>query len=273
MIGKPSDPQSLYDAKEDIMQFIKDYTLGSDGVVLGVSGGLDSALVLELAIEALGVDAVLCIHMPYRDLDGYWETHLEKFNKLMEHYEVSEHYVVDITRAVDHAMGELDEFYHNEKIDKGNLMARIRMAHLYFLAREPNLRVIGTSNKTEIMAGYTAKWGDNVADLEPIAHLYKTETKRLAKFMMVPDWVIKQAPTAGLWEGQTDEGEMGITYDTLDQIFSQTINRKGQWTTDWDTSSLLRQLLYETYGATAVDTAWELWYNSRHKREAIPQLV
>jgi len=261
--------------KQTIIQFIKHYTQGSNGVVLGVSGGIDSALVLGLAVEALGKDNVHVLHMPYTflSLEGRQQKSdtRRKAEELVELYGIEKFIdTLDIDEAVDSIDESLQQDWGVEldKVDTGNIMARVRMTCLYAYARPNNLRVIGTSNKTEIMAGYSAKWGDGVADLEPIAHLYKCEVNELAEHIGLPEWVITQAPSAGLWVGQTDEDEMGITYETLDTVFTSMLNPDGSW----DTSPVLRRLMYEQFGSEVVDKVFKLWSNSQHKRKPIPSL-
>ena len=176
--------------------------------MLGVSGGIDSTVVAYLAVNALGKDKLHGIIMPYvrnQNMDDG----LELSQKLGIPHEV-----IEIKDLVD-AYGKIDFF--NNKVAKGNLMARIRMCLLYGKANKDNLMVLGTSNKTEIMLGYFTKYGDGGVDILPIGGLLKNEVRSLAKELKIPTQITNKTPSAGLWEGQTDEGEMGFSYEELDK--------------------------------------------------------
>ena len=184
------------------------------GFVLGVSGGLDSAVVMRLCARAVGKENVLGLLMPAgdslkEDIDDA---------KMLCSLEGVEHEVLDISRPVDAFVKAVGG--HVERLPLGNIKARCRMVVLYYFANARNRLVAGTSNKSELMMGYFTKYGDGGADVEPLGDLYKTQVRQLAKRMGVPDRIIQKAPSAGLWKGQTDEGEMGITYERLDSILS-----------------------------------------------------
>jgi len=187
---------------------------GAKGFVLGVSGGIDSAVVMRLAARAVGKGKVLAVMMPETESES---TDLEDA-KMLCGLEKARSKVVDISgpvAAYKEAIGG--------KVDRralANIKARCRMVVLYHLAGTEGLLVLGTSNKTELLTGYFTKFGDGAADLEPIGDLYKTEVRELAKQLGIPERVCAKAPSAGLWKGQTAEGEMGITYDRLDSILS-----------------------------------------------------
>ena len=186
--------------------------VGAKGFVLGVSGGLDSAVCLRLCARAVGKDKVLALLMPEKDSP---EEDLEDSKNLCR-LEGVKFKVIDITDPIDAYKKAI-----KSKIDKkslANIKARCRMVLLYHFANNDGMLVVGTSNKSEILFGYFTKFGDGAADLEPIGDLYKTEVRELAKKMGIPGLVIKKVPSAGLWKGQTDEGEMGITYERLDAI-------------------------------------------------------
>lgn len=185
---------------------------GAKGFVLGVSGGIDSAVCLRLCTRAVGKDKVLAVLMPEKDspkqdlVDG----------KALCELEGVRHEVVDITGPVEAFM---KLFGHGtDRKSLGNIKARCRMVVLYHYANKEGRLVVGTSNKSELLMGYFTKFGDGAADLEPIGDLYKTEVRELAKALGLPSNVIEKPPSAGLWNGQTDEDEMGITYDRLDSI-------------------------------------------------------
>ncbi len=186
--------------------------VGAKGLVLGVSGGLDSAVCMRLCARAVGNDRVLALLMPEKDSP---KDDLEDSKRLCK-LEGVKFKVVDITGPIEAYKKAI-----GGKIDKkslANIKARCRMVVLYHYANSEWRLVVGTSNKSEMLFGYFTKFGDGAADLEPIGDLYKTEVRQLAKKMGIPASVVKKAPSAGLWKGQTDEGEMGITYERLDAI-------------------------------------------------------
>lgn len=185
---------------------------GAKGFVLGVSGGIDSAVTLKLCVRAVGKDKVLALLMPEKDSP---QEDLGDGKALCESEGVR-YKVVEITDPVAACVKAI-----KDKVDRGslaNIKARCRMIMLYHHANAGKLLVVGTSNKSEMLMGYFTKYGDGAADLEPIGDLYKTEIRELAKRMGIPDRIIQKAPSAGLWKGQTDEGEMGIKYERLDAI-------------------------------------------------------
>ena len=186
--------------------------VGAKGFVLGVSGGLDSAVCMRLCARAVGKSKVLALLMPEKASP---EEDLRDSKDLCRHEGVN-FKVVDISGPIDAFRAAI-----NERIDKkslANIKARCRMIVLYHYANSEGRLVVGTSNKSEMLFGYFTKFGDGAADLEPIGDLYKTEVRELARKMGIPAPTIKKAPSAGLWKGQTDEGEMGITYERLDAI-------------------------------------------------------
>lgn len=187
---------------------------GMKGFVLGVSGGIDSAVVLKLAVNAVGRDRVTAVTMPEKDSPGQ---DIEDAGELCRSEGV-EHITADITGVVD-AFGKA----LGGRVDRmalANVKARCRMVVLYHHAATRSQLVLGTSNKSELLMGYFTKYGDGGADLEPIGDLYKTEVRELAHVLRIPARIIEKAPSAGLWKGQTDEEEMGITYERLDSILS-----------------------------------------------------
>jgi len=199
---------------EKIGNFIKEKITGLDGTVLGVSGGIDSTVVAYLAVNALGKEKVYGIIMPY-----VRNQNMNDGIELSKKLGIS-HEVIEIKNLVD-SYGKID--YFSNKISKGNLMARVRMCLLYGKANKDNLMVLGTSNKTEIMLGYFTKYGDGGCDIEPIGDLYKTEIWGLARYLGVDKKLIDKKPTADLWDGQTDEGEIGATYQEIDAVLKGEI--------------------------------------------------
>lgn len=190
-----------------IVEYINEYVsqAEADGVVLGLSGGLDSAVVMMLSTMALGKFRVTPIHLPY----GKKDRRIIIYGKVIcgDCFDKDIKPVVD-SIAVERCFSELA---------RGNVMARIRMTWLYLVANDNNNLVIGTTNKSEFEVGYFTKYGDGGVDFEPIGHLYKTEVFELARYLGIPDWIIDKTPTAGLVEGQTDEGDLGMTYEVLDE--------------------------------------------------------
>lgn len=187
--------------------------IGCKGVVVGLSGGIDSATVTKLCVDALGADRVLNVFMPSRvtpaedykttsDLSSMWGT---------------EYKVVDIQPAVD-ALAAVLLSGKETPLERGNISARCRMTVLYNLAKKRDYVVMGTSNQSEIMMGYFTKFGDGACDVTPMANMYKTEVRQIARIIGVPEPIIAKPPSAGLWEGQTDESDMGIRYEDLDGI-------------------------------------------------------
>lgn len=188
------------------------------GVVVGISGGIDSATVAYLAANALGRENVLGLIMPYyenRDVDDA---------KLVCESLGIEYKVVNIRPIVDTFASSLGFQPDNRSL--GNIMARTRMVLLYAHANQLNRFVLGTSNRSEFLVGYFTKWGDGASDYAPLINLYKTEVWEIAKLLGVPEKIIEKKPTAGLWEGQTDEDELGISYKLLDEILWRLVDLK-----------------------------------------------
>lgn len=207
----------LSSVENRINQFIKDYVkkCGAEGVVLGVSGGLDSSTTAALASLSLGGHKVLGIAMPEEetyDLGAIQHTRL-----LAEKFEFNLH-VVDISSTLKACFQSLPIYDATDKIGKGNVKARIRMVYLYYHANKLNRLVCGASDKSEIMVGYFTKWGDGAADISPIMDLYKTQVRQLALHMGVPAEIVAKPSSPGLWPNQIAEKELGIKYETLDLI-------------------------------------------------------
>lgn len=179
------------------------------GLVFGLSGGIDSAVVAALAKMACG-DNVLGIIMPCHS-----SPHSAADATLVAKKVGIKLHVADLTATYDTIIKQIP---HSEGIELTNVRPRLRMAALYCAAQAMNYLVVGTGNKTEISIGYFTKWGDGACDILPIADLYKFQVYELARELDLPDEVINKAPTADLWDGQTDENEIGMTYAELDAI-------------------------------------------------------
>jgi len=207
---------------EKLTHFIKNVVkkAGARGVVVGLSGGIDSSVVATLCVKALGRDKVLGVIMPERDSDPKDIEHAKMIaEKLGIRYIISD--ITDILRAF--GAGGYIPTREFDKIADGNLKARIRMCILYYFANRRKLLVAGTSNKSELYMGYGTKYGDLSSDFLVIGNLFKTEVevRELAKYLGIPQEIINKPPSAGLWKGQRDEEELGITYEVLDRILER----------------------------------------------------
>jgi NAD+ synthase len=197
-----------------ITMFIADYcqSTGYNKLVIGLSGGIDSALSAALAVRALGSENVFGINIPYK------LSHPDSANDALlvaECLNIS-FKTIDLSPMTD---SYFDTYaVKADKLRRGNWMARIRMNVIYDYAAERNALVVGTGNRTELMVGYCTQYGDSACAFEPIGHLYKTEVWEMARVLQLPDRVINKTPTADLWEGQSDEAELGMRYADLDAI-------------------------------------------------------
>jgi NAD+ synthase len=190
---------------------------GMGGYVVGLSGGIDSALSTVLAVEAVGADKVLAVLMPYRTSS---EDSVADAQKLVDRLGI-EHRTIDISPMIDAYFRTIDK---SLILRAGNKMARERMSILFDVAQETGRLVLGTGNRTEIALGYTTWFGDSACSLNPIGQLYKTEVRLLARELGIPDSIIEKAPSADLWMGQTDEGEIGVTYDQIDALLERILD-------------------------------------------------
>jgi len=193
---------------------------GFDKVLLGLSGGIDSALVAYLAAEAIGPEHVLAILMPYRTSSpssrGDAEEVVRRLGCPSE--------LVDISAIVDAYFEDGRE--GATPLRRGNFMARVRMMVLYDHSVTWGGLVIGTGNKTEALIGYSTLWGDSASAFNPVGDLYKSQIRQLSVAMGVPEAIIDKAPSADLWPGQTDEEEVGFTYAEVDRILFRLVDRR-----------------------------------------------
>ena len=205
--------REIDEAREKIERFIREYIResGASGVLVGLSGGLDSSVTAALCVSALGEDAVTALSLPYRRSDP---ASLTDAGKIADYLRLNLE-IIDISPAVD---AVLDSCCEPDKIRIGNVAARIRMVYLYDLSAERDLMVAGTGNRTEALLGYSTLWGDMACAFTPLGGLFKTQERKLAAALGLPQWIIEKTPTADLWPGQTDEGELGLSYEEADRI-------------------------------------------------------
>lgn len=242
-------------ARRIVTTFIREsvHKAGFQRAVIGLSGGIDSALSTYLTAEALGPENVLAIRMPYRTSS---QGSLDDAQSIIDALGI-QHDTVDITPVVDPLF---ERFPDASKLRQGNIMARTRMIILYDQSAAFNALVIGTSNKTETLLGYTTVYGDNAAAIQPIADLYKAQVRQLSQAMGVPEAVINKAPSADLWTGQTDEAELGFTYDVADQLLYLMVDER--YTID--------EVAAEGFDRSFVESVWRQVRRNQYKRTMPP---
>jgi NAD+ synthase len=206
---------------EKLINFISNTTCakGFDKVVLGLSGGLDSTVVAYLSEKALGKNGLICVIMPYGRLSG---RPMNDAKKIARELKIKPK-CIDISAMVDDYFRKMPT---TDNIRRGNKMARERMSILYDLSQKYNALVIGTSNKTEILLGYGTVHGDCACAINPLGGLYKTQLRELAGYLGIPDFILAKPPSAGLWQGQSDEAEIGYAYSDIDRLLYFMVDRK-----------------------------------------------
>lgn len=200
----------------DIQQWIKDYYISAkvDGIIVGVSGGIDSAVTSALCANAVGKDKIIglglpCLSIPQDLTDAKMITDTLEINFIS----------FDLSSVFNEYLKITSSQISSTSMAQVNLKARLRMISYYFIGQSMGKYLVGgTGNRTELAIGYFTKYGDGGVDFEPIGSLYKCEVREIAKLLEIPERIINKPPSAGLWEGQTDEGEIGMTYDLLDEI-------------------------------------------------------
>lgn len=238
-------------ARRILVDFIRDEVnrAGFDRAVVGLSGGIDSALVAFLSAEALGPQNVLGVRMPYKSSAKESSDHgglvIEALGIQSE--------TVEITAMVDPLLALYPDM---TRLRTGNIMARQRMIVLFDRSASFEGLVVGTSNKTESLLGYTTQFGDNAAAIQPIGDLYKCQVRQLARAMDVPQVIVDKAPSADLWPGQTDEGELGYTYDDADQLLYLLVDRRHK----------LEEAVKAGFSASFVDKLWKRVRQMHYKR-------
>ena len=242
---------NLKEVHSELVKFLRESfkKAGFSKAVLGLSGGIDSALVAYLLRDALGKENVLAIMMPYKSSNPDSLNHAKL---VVEDLGINSK-TIEITDMID-------AYFKNEKeatsLRMGNKMARERMSILFDYSSKENALVVGTSNKTEIYLGYSTQFGDSACALNPIGDLYKTNIWDLSRYLKIPNELIEKKPSADLWEGQTDEQEMGLTYKEADQVMYSLLEE----------NKTVEEVLAEGFNKDLVDNIVRRMNRSEYKR-------
>ncbi len=244
--------------RENLTAFIEAQveTAGTDGAVMGLSGGIDSTTVAHLAVEALGPDSLHGLVMPSEVNDEQNMSDAERVAEMLGiDYDVIE--IEPIAASFFDALPRAAD----DRTATGNVRVRIRGVLNYFLANAENRLVLGTGNRSEALTGYYTKYGDQAVDCNPIGGLYKQQVRQLAAHLGVPEDLVMKTPSAGMWVGQTDEGEMGVDYDTVDAILAVHVDGGLSASATVEALDVDRE---------EVDRVRELYESSAHKRAMPP---
>ena len=242
---------NLKEVHNELVEFLRENfkKAGFSKAVLGLSGGIDSALVAYLLRDALGKENILAIMMPYKSSNPDSLNHAKL---VIEDLKINSK-SIEITDMID-------AYFKNEKeassLRMGNKMARERMSILFDYSSKENALVVGTSNKTEIYLGYSTQFGDSACALNPIGDLYKTNIWDLSRYLKIPNELIEKKPSADLWEGQTDEQEMGLTYKEADQVLYRMLEE----------NKTVKEILAEGFSKDLVDNIVRRMNRSEYKR-------
>lgn len=242
---------NLKEVHSELVEFLRESfkKAGFSKAVLGLSGGIDSALVAYLLRDALGKENVLAIMMPYKSSNPDSLNHAKL---VVEDLGINSK-TIEITDMID-------AYFKNEEeatsLRMGNKMARERMSILFDYSSKENALVVGTSNKTEIYLGYSTQFGDSACALNPIGDLYKTNIWDLSRYLKIPNELIEKKPSADLWEGQTDEQEMGLTYKEADQVLYRMLEENKK----------VEEVLTEGFNKDLVDNIVRRMNRSEYKR-------
>ena len=241
-----------------IKRFIKDYVKksGVKGIVLGLSGGIDSSTAAALSALAIGGDKVLGLIMPEKETLNAGDVEHAKLVAQKFGFKTE---TIDITSTLEALYKSLPIFDPSDNLSKGNIKARTRMIYVYYYANRLNMLVCGSSDKSEAMMGYFTKWGDVAADISPIMDLYKTQVRRLAEHIGIPKEIIAKPPSPALWPGQLAEEELGIKYEQLDLILYGLEHFM-------ETEEIANQLGVKK---EVVDKVKRRWIFSEHKRRGL----
>ena len=242
---------NLKEVHNELVEFLRENfkKAGFSKAVLGLSGGIDSALAAYLLRDALGKENILAIMMPYKSSNPDSLNHAKL---VVEDLKINAK-TIEITDMID-------AYFKNEKdassLRMGNKMARERMSILFDYSSKENALVVGTSNKTEIYLGYSTQFGDSACALNPIGDLYKTNIWDLSRYLKIPNELIEKKPSADLWEGQTDEQEMGLTYKEADQVLYRILEE----------NKTVEEVLAEGFNKDLVDNIVRRMNRSEYKR-------
>lgn len=244
-------------ARKMISGFIKDQVekVGLNGAVIGLSGGIDSALSAYLSVEALGAENVLAVRMPYKTSS---QSSLTDADAVIEDLGIP-NMTVPISEMAD---ALINQFPDMNNVRKGNIMARARMVVLYDQSAARGLLPMGTSNKTEFLLGYSTLYGDSGVAIQPIADLYKYQVRQLSVAVGVPDSILNKPPSADLWEGQTDEDELGFTYDEVDQVLYLLVDER----------YTLNEIVAEGFERDFVEKVWRR-VKANHYKRTMPNIA
>lgn len=244
-------------ARKMLVGFIQDQItkVGMKRAVIGLSGGIDSALSAYLSAEALGAENVLAVRMPYKSSS---EDSLSDAEQVIETLGLAA-LTIPITAMAEPLFAQFPEMSDTRK---GNVMARLRMTILYDQSVVWGGLVMGTSNKTEFLLGYTTIYGDSGVALQPIGDLYKTQVRQLAAALDIPRSILDKPPSADLWVGQTDEGELGYTYAEVDQLLYLLVDER----------YTVEEAIDEGFERAFVEGVWRR-VKSNHYKRTMPNIA
>jgi len=238
---------------------------GITDVILGLSGGIDSALTLHIAAQAFDKKKIHAFYLPYTTSSPQSYEHAKLAAKntgvTLQTIDISNMADAYFEQEINSSSNSTDADIKMQKLRKGNVMARLRMIALYDQSAKINALVLGTSNKTEILLGYSTLWGDMASAVNPLGDLYKYQVRELSRALQVPNAIIDKPPSADLWEDQTDEDELGITYDMADRILFHWIDLA------WPKSRLLESLAHIDTAAEKVEMILKKVQYSQYKRK------
>jgi NAD+ synthase len=241
-----------------IKRFIKDYVekSGVKGIVLGISGGIDSCTVAALSALAIGGNKVIGLILPEKETHNLKD--IEHARLVAQNFGFKTK-AIDITQTLEAFYSSIPIFSNSDNVCKGNIKARTRMIYIYYYANRLNRLLCGSSDKSETMMGYFTKWGDVASDISPIMDLYKTQVRKLAQHIGIPKAIVAKPSSPTLWPGQTAENELGIEYEQLDLILYGLEHFM-------KTEEIAKQLSLEE---ELVDRTKRRWLSMEHKRRML----
>ena len=248
----------LAETAKRVTRFIKEYieSSGAEGIVIGLSGGVDSNTIAALTSQAIGGNKVLGLLLPEEETQS--QKDIEDATIVAEKFGLKTQFC-DITPVLRSFYKSIPNFDQSDRICKGNVKARTRMIFLYYYANKLNRIVCGSSDKSETMMGYFTKWGDVAADIYPIIDLYKTQVRKVAGYLGLPEELATKASTPALWPKQLAETELGIRYEMLDLILYG-------FEMFMDAEEIAREL---KIGKEFVEGIKKRWLKSEHKRRVL----